>query len=130
MKTTIDTLREIAIGSRDNRTGLREHEDLGRGTDYTLGSDVGATRYDHATKLRDVERMDLAVAEGLATVKQYQAGRRWKLTDAGKARLTQARARDAARVQRIKAGGFDPEKPISEMTSAEIEAFIAWRDAQ
>ena len=72
--------------------------------------------------------MELAVAEGLATSKAYQAGRRWRLTAEGRRRVAEVRAARRDRTAKGTAAGFDMDKPLGEWTREETLAYVAWCD--
>ena len=121
-KTSASLLENIARAERSEpRVGHRQ-EDIGRRTIF------GQTTYSSDAFAADLAELEMAVSEGLATVTYRQIGRRWKLTPAGRAIVTDAVAQRAAHSQAIEAAGFDPDKPLSQMTPEEVAAFIAWNE--
>ena len=88
-------------------------------------------------QLRDESKADFdKAAVGYRTAVQNgyltPVSRGWghRVTDKGKAVLAELVARRQAHEARLRSAGFDPNKPVAQMTPAEVEAFIAYQDSR
>jgi hypothetical protein len=84
--------------------------------------------YRPVASLETNARFAAAVAAGVITPVRHAWGHR--LTDAGRAVMVVLNARKEASKAVLRNAGFDPSKPVSEMTEAEVDAFIAFRRTQ
>lgn len=71
---------------------------------------------------------EAAVKAGYVTPKNRAWGHR--VTDAGTVVLAKLAAEQEAKEHELREAGFDPKKPIADMTEAEIEAYLTWKKAQ
>jgi len=85
--------------------------------DFQCGSHV-------RTLGRPVDGSDVRSDPWLVDCGRCRSSKAWK--DANQAKIDAIRERH----ELAESGGFDPDKPLSEMSKEEVLAFIAWRDSQ
>ncbi len=100
-----------------NRQHRATHYRKNEAGDFQCGGHV-------RTKARPEDHSDTTTDPWLVTCARCEGSPVVKAASKAKGARKQAH-----RVQ-VTQGGFDPEKPLSEMTREEVMAFIAWREEQ